>query len=157
LVPPSVRSQPSAGAAEVLRSVGLLVTQPRLVVYRAIAAGERPLGAVEVYDLVRARHPRIGLTTIYRVLRDFAGAGLLHAFGRHEQRYLMCGAAPHVHLVCERCGRVIIRSVDDARRWWQRADIDVDFDVDVERSDVHGTCADCRSRPLTQSPQRRNC
>jgi Fur family ferric uptake transcriptional regulator len=129
----------------VLRAAGLQVTLPRIAVYDALYACDRTLSAGEVYDMLRIRHAGIGLTTVYRVLRAFTDAGLVHVFTAAEHRYLICGTTPHVHLICHCCGRVIECPVEDARNRWACADSGLDFDLDLEQSDLRGICGDCRS------------
>jgi Fe2+ or Zn2+ uptake regulation protein len=51
------------------------VTAARRVVWEALAGRERPAGPAEVYDQLRGTGSRIGLTTVYRVLRNLADAG----------------------------------------------------------------------------------
>ncbi|GIH20207.1 Fur family transcriptional regulator [Rugosimonospora africana] len=132
------------GIAQVLRAAGLTITAPRRAVYRLLFGRERPVGAGEVFDLLRADGSRLGITSVYRVLHSFAGAGLVHVFAGEEQRYRICDPVPHAHLVCEECGRVIERPADTVRQWLSAARHDADFVANVERSDVYGLCGRCR-------------
>lgn len=130
--------------ATALRAAGLTITAPRKAVYRMLLGRERPLGAGEVFDLLRAEGSRLGITSVYRVLHSFVGAGLVHVFAGEEQRYRICDPQPHAHLVCEQCGRVIERPVDTVRQWLAAARQDADFVANVEHSDVYGLCGLCR-------------
>jgi Fur family transcriptional regulator, ferric uptake regulator len=136
-----------------LRAAGLSVTAPRRVVYQTLAGRERPASAAEVHDLLRAAGSRVGLTTVHRVLRDLADAGLLHGFPGEEQRYRVCAQSPHAHLVCEACGRVIERPADAVRRWLAPAAAEADFAPNPQRTDVYGVCGRCRA--AVDSPRRR--
>ncbi|GAA5179401.1 Fur family transcriptional regulator [Rugosimonospora acidiphila] len=130
--------------ARVLRAAGLTITVPRRAVFQLLVGRERPVSAGEVFDLLRAGGSRLGITSVYRVLHSFAGAGIVHVFAGEEQRYRICDPWPHAHLVCERCGRVIERPVDTVRQWLAAARQDADFVANVERSDVYGVCGRCR-------------
>jgi Fur family ferric uptake transcriptional regulator len=139
-------STSGTGAVEVvglLRAAGLSPTAQRRTVFEVLAGYERPVSAAEVHDVLRGRGLRIGLTTVYRTLHALAEVGLVHVFAGEERRYRLCLPAPHVHLVCEACGLVIEGSVDAARRWWEPARKEADFVVNVEHSDVYGTCGRC--------------
>jgi Fe2+ or Zn2+ uptake regulation protein len=99
--------------------------------------------AAEVYDLLRDRGSRLGLTSVYRALHAFAASGIVHVFPGAQQRFRICDRAPHAHLVCEECGRVIERPADSVRRWLAPAAREADFVPNVERSDVYGRCTRC--------------
>lgn len=142
-------------AARALRAAGLAVTAPRLAVYRVLAGRDRPAGAGEVYDLLRDRGARLSLSSVYRALRLFAAGGIAHVFPADsstdsstdsladEHRFRICDQAPHGHLVCEVCGRVIERPVEVAGRWLAAAAMGIDFVPNVERSVVYGRCGRC--------------
>jgi Fur family ferric uptake transcriptional regulator len=127
----------------VLRAAGLAVTAPRRAVYGVLVGRDRPVGAGEVFDRLRASGSRLGLASVYRVLRSFADAGIVHVFAGEEQRYRICAPDPHAHLVCEECGRVIERPADTVRGWLAAAREDAGFVANVERSDVYGLCGRC--------------
>jgi len=67
--------------------------------------------AVEVYELVRHRLPKISLGTVYRNLERLAAAGKIQklAIGGSEARF-DGDLSHHYHVRCVRCGRV-----DDVR------------------------------------------
>jgi Fur family transcriptional regulator, ferric uptake regulator len=127
-----------------LRAAGLAVTAPRRAVYQVLAGRERPVSAAEIYDLLRASGSRLGLTSVYRVLHSFSASGLVHVFAGQEQRFRICDRAPHAHLVCEACGRVIERPAEAVRQWLAPAAREADFVPNAERSDIHGVCRRCR-------------
>lgn len=134
----------SDSAALAIRAVGLAATAPRCAVYRVLAGRDRPCGAGEVFDLLRAQGVTLGLPSVYRVLHSFTTAGLVHAFPGEEQRFRVCGRDSHAHLVCERCGRVIERPTQTVRGWLSPTRQDSDFIANVEHSDLYGVCGRCR-------------
>jgi Fur family ferric uptake transcriptional regulator len=144
---PVLASGDGGGAAgQVLRAAGLAATGPRRAVHEVLAGRERPASAVEIYDLLRARGRRLGLTSIYRVLQSFAAAGVVHVFPGGEHRFRVCVPRPHAHLICEECGRVIECPADTVRAWLAPSRDDADFVANVEHSDVYGCCGLCRPR-----------
>jgi Fur family transcriptional regulator, ferric uptake regulator len=101
------------------------------------------LSAGEVFDLVRAGGARLSLPTVYRVLHAFAAVGIVHVFAGGEQRFRICDPAPHAHLICEDCGRVIEQPAGVAAAWLAPARQAADFVPNVERSDLYGRCGRC--------------
>ena len=72
-------SKTPATQAQALRSNGLKVTLPRLKVLQIFENSEkRHLTAEEVFKELLASESEIGLATVYRILMQFAEAGMLH-------------------------------------------------------------------------------
>jgi Fur family ferric uptake transcriptional regulator len=71
---------------------------------------ERHVSAAELFELVRKKHPTIGIATVYRTVKLLCGAGLAEEidFGdgmvRYEHKH---GHEHHDHLICTKCGRFI--------------------------------------------------
>ena len=131
------------GVAGALRAAGLTVTAPRYALYRVLAGRERPASAAEVFDLLRAQGSRLGLTSVHRVLHCFAAADIAHVFPGPPQRFRLCARAPHAHLVCEGCGRVIEQPAEAVRGWLAATRRDADFVARAEHCDVYGWCGRC--------------
>lgn len=92
-----------------LRKVGLKVTTPRMKILQLMEdADQRHLSAEDVYKLLLDSGDDIGLATVYRVLTQFEGAGLVerhHFEGGHSVFELNRGSH-HDHIVCTECGHV---------------------------------------------------
>lgn len=92
-----------------LRKVGLKVTLPRMKILQLMEdADQRHLSAEDVYKLLLESGEDIGLATVYRVLTQFEGAGLVerhHFEGGHSVFELNRGSH-HDHIVCTECGHV---------------------------------------------------
>ena len=82
-------------------------TRQRQVILEELQAVTSHPTAVELYQLVRRRLPRVSLGTVYRNLDLLARMGLIekkeHSGG--EARF-DANTAQHDHLRCVRCGRV---------------------------------------------------
>jgi len=95
--------------AEELKKAGLKVTLPRLKVLKIFEdASEKHLSAETIYKLLLKTGEDVGLATVYRVLTQFEGAGLLirHHFDEGHSVYELNPGDHHDHLVCVKCGRV---------------------------------------------------
>ncbi|MCD8339566.1 MAG: ferric iron uptake transcriptional regulator [Burkholderiales bacterium] len=96
-----------------LKGLGLKATGPRLKILEIFkmhsAPGtERHLSAEEVYKILVAEGEDVGLATVYRVLSQFAQAGILvrRTFEPGNAVFELDDGAHHDHLICEMCGRV---------------------------------------------------
>ena len=83
---------------ERLKEKGLKVTQQRMIVVEAFAEHkDKHLSAEDVYEIVRADHPEIGLATVYRTVQLLSEIQLLDRIilddgcVRYEIRYMPNG------------------------------------------------------------------
>lgn len=92
-----------------LRKAGLKVTLPRLKVLEILEVSEqRHMSAEDVYKALLETGEEIGLATVYRVLTQFEGAGLVSRLsidGGHAVFELEDGAH-HDHLLCVSCNQI---------------------------------------------------
>ncbi len=92
-----------------LRKAGLKVTLPRLKVLEILETSDlRHMSAEDVYKALLDMGEEIGLATVYRVLTQFEGAGLVSRLsieGGHAVFELQDGSH-HDHLLCVRCGKI---------------------------------------------------
>ncbi|MGB7982028.1 MAG: transcriptional repressor [Candidatus Nanopelagicales bacterium] len=136
-----------------LRAVGLRSTVQR----RALLAALHELGHATVDDLaahVQRHHPDVSLSTIYRTVEALDEAGLVtHAHLHHRSpTYHSVDEAPHVHLVCTRCGHVEAQPAAVAQPMAAALRAATGFVVEVPHLAVHGLCAPCADRPGSTAP-----
>jgi Fur family transcriptional regulator, ferric uptake regulator len=92
-----------------LKTIGLKATLPRLKILNLFENSPvRHLTAEDVYKVLINEGLDIGLATVYRVLTQFAQAGLLirHHFESGKAVFELNEGGHHDHLVCMQCGRV---------------------------------------------------
>ena len=75
-------------------------------IYQAVHASWEHPSAQMVYDLLREELPRLSLGTVYRNLHQMAQEGMLQELEGPTARFDAC-LAPHAHIRCTCCGRVI--------------------------------------------------
>ncbi len=93
-----------------LKSKGLKVTSPRITVLEIFNQSDaRHLSAEDVYKKVLQTEGDIGIATVYRVLTQFADAGILVAtnFETGKTTFELNEGGHHDHLVCLSCGVVV--------------------------------------------------
>ena len=92
-----------------IRQAGLKVTLPRVKILDILeSSDQRHMSAEDVYRALIERGEEIGLATVYRVLTQFEGAGLVqrHNFEGGSAVFELDRGTHHDHLVCIQCGRV---------------------------------------------------
>lgn len=131
-----------------LRKAGLKVTLPRMKVLEILEQAEqRHMSAEDVYKALLESGEEIGLATVYRVLTQFEGAGLLSRLsieGGHAVFELIDGDH-HDHLLCVSCNK-IEEFVDEVIEQRQR-DIaqEKGFKMTEHSLYIYGICKDCQA------------
>jgi Fur family ferric uptake transcriptional regulator len=93
-----------------LRKAGLKATGPRLKILQVLEESpEHHLSAEDIYFRLNESGEVIGLATVYRVLAQFADAGLVnrHNFEGGRAVFEIDQGSHHDHMVCLETGRVI--------------------------------------------------
>ncbi len=88
---------------------GMRMTGQRRTIAKVLSEAEDHPDVEEVYRRASARDPRISLSTVYRTVRLFEGAGILerHDFGEGRSRYEPAPVGHHDHLINVKTGEVM--------------------------------------------------
>ena len=92
-----------------LKEAGLKVTLPRLKILSLLEnAAAKHLSAEDVYKMLLETGEDVGLATVYRVLTQFEGAGLVsrHNFEDGHAVFELSSDHHHDHMVCIDSGEV---------------------------------------------------
>lgn len=93
-----------------LRKAGLKVTLPRMKILEILEQStQQHLSAEDIYRVLLDSDEEIGLATIYRVLTQFEGAGLVmrHHFEGGQAVFELDRGKHHDHLICIKCGKIV--------------------------------------------------
>lgn len=141
------------GTAEgLLRDGGLKVTRQRMAVLEAIAScPQEHLTAEEIFDLVKASCPDIGLATVYRTIQLLGSLRLIDrvsfddGFARYEMGSALerAGKHRHHHLICMKCGRVISFQDDLLEELEAKIAASTGFRVVNHEVKLYGYCVEC--------------
>ena len=135
----------SDSSTELLRTAGLRVTAPRVMVLRVLA--ERPHAAADaVIDAVRSELGAVSTQGVYDVLRACSEAGIVRRIqpAGGPARYELRVGDNHHHLVCRRCGSVNdVDCVVGEAPCLEPSD-HLGFDVDEAEVVFWGVCPDCK-------------
>lgn len=91
-----------------LKQVGLKITHPRVTILELLQSNNKThYKAEDIYNILRDKGDDIGLATIYRVLSQFEGAGILikHNF-EGQAVYELDTGSHHDHLICLKCNEI---------------------------------------------------
>ncbi|HEB93373.1 MAG TPA: ferric iron uptake transcriptional regulator [Gammaproteobacteria bacterium] len=130
-----------------LRAAGLKATLPRKKILEVLEskAGQH-LTAEDVYRHLMETGEDVGLATVYRVLTQFEGAGLVerHHFEGGQSVFELDQGEHHDHILCVKCGRVE-EFVDDVIEERQR---NIAKKAGYTMTDhclyIYGICAGCQ-------------
>jgi Fur family transcriptional regulator, zinc uptake regulator len=144
--PPS-EAELLAHAERVCRDRGVAFTPIRRDVYQLLSRHERPVGAYELLDELKALRPRAAPVTVYRALDFLLEAGLAHRINALNA-FTACRGSDMSHtglmLICSKCSHVIELEDRKVERSIRRSAADCAFQTGDEPVEVVGTCSACR-------------
>ncbi len=129
-----------------IKEAGLKVTRPREKILAVLERSERRhLSAEDVYKELLSSGEDIGLATIYRVLTQFEGAGLVcrRHFEGGQSVFELNSGTHHDHLICIKCGRVVefVDALIEERQ--QAIAVEKGFRIEDHSLVLYGICGDC--------------
>ncbi len=134
-----------------LKSKGLKVTGQRLAVLKILQERvDEHLTAEEIFALVRAEHPDIGLATVYRTILLLSDMGLIDklslddGFIRYEIGRSSASGHRHHHLICLVCGKVFSFEKDFMEPLENEIAKLTGFQVVNHEVKLFGYCRDCK-------------
>ena len=119
-----------------LRNAGLKITHPRLRILEILeTCGVKHMTAEAVYKQLLDNRDEIGLATVYRVLNQFEGAGILvrHNFEGGMSVYELDRGGHHDHMVCLETGKVIEFESPEIERLQREIAASHGYDLDDHR------------------------
>jgi len=130
-----------------LQSNKLKLTPHRELILETFLDNEGHRSVEDIYHTVKAIDPRIGYTTVYRMMKLMISCGLAReielADGITRYEHLF-NHEHHDHLICMECGKSIeffnpeIEAIQDA------ASAQLGFKVLDHKLQIYGVCHDCR-------------
>lgn len=142
-----------------LRENGLKVTNQRLLVLEVLAScPDEHLTAEEIYEMVKASYPEIGLATVYRTIQLLWELHLIDrinlddGFVRYEIGNVGLGTAKHHHhhLICVNCGKVISFRDDLLEELEGNILKTTGFHVMDHEVKLYGRCAECGGKLIEE-------
>ena len=130
-----------------IKQAGLKVTLPRVKILDILESSERRhMSAEDVYRELLNREEEIGLATVYRVLTQFEGAGLVcrHHFEGGQSVFELNRGGHHDHLVCVKCGKVVEFYEEEIETRQAAIAEEHGFTLEDHSLVIYGVCPGCR-------------
>lgn len=133
---------------DLLQSAGYRLTAPRRAIVELMAASQRALGPIEVFDLGRGEHPGLGLVTVYRTLEKLEELGLIERIHLPDgcHRYLRATKGHQHFLMCTTCGLVQTFDGDNLDSLTGRVATDTGYVINEHWLQLYGICPKCRKK-----------
>jgi Fur family ferric uptake transcriptional regulator len=124
----------------------IYATSTRRALVETLRAERRYLTAAALHRLLRARQPKLALSTVYRTLELLNRLGTvssrIEASG--EASYVFCTEAHHHHAICTICGHVDDVDCDAIELFKGALLSNQSFLLDEHSLEFYGRCARCR-------------
>ena len=137
--------------AKNLKNLGLKATGPRLKILeifqeRAKAGEDRHLSAEEVYKELVNTGEDVGLATVYRVLAQFASAGILtrRNFEHGTAVFELDDGHHHDHLICVMCGKVVEFVDEEVEKRQAEVAKQHGYELVDHSMALYGVCPECQ-------------
>jgi Fur family ferric uptake transcriptional regulator len=134
-----------------LRRAGLKVTLPRMKILEILEEStQQHLSAEDIYRVLLDSDEEIGLATIYRVLTQFEGAGLVirHHFETGQAVFELDRGKHHDHLICIKCGKIVEfvnASIEDEQK---KIASEAGFKITDHSLIIYGECDDASCKGM---------
>jgi len=129
--------------ADACRERGTPVTHQRLAVFRALLESESHPDADAIHKRLRGAYPTLSLGTVYKTLEMLQSLGLARAVSSPGPTRRFDGnRAPHHHLLCTRCGRLMDVELDELAQVALPAGLN--FQVTDLTIQFNGICSTCQ-------------
>jgi len=131
-----------------LQNSGYRLTAPLRVLVGILSTSQHALGPVELYDLGRRQHPKLGLVTVYRTLDKLEELGLVQRVHQGNGCHMYLRAIQgHQHLLlCTCCGKAEYFSGDELNELIAATARKSGFNIQGHWLQFDGLCAACQVR-----------
>lgn len=133
-----------------LKDAGLKTTLPRLRILSILEEGSKNdkghFTAEDVYKALLGAGEEIAFATVYRVLTQFEGAGLVlkHNFEGGRSVFELDKGDHHDHMVCIKCNKVTEFYDAEIEERQKRVAKKLNFELQDHSLYLYGLCAECQ-------------
>jgi Fe2+ or Zn2+ uptake regulation protein len=129
-----------------LREKGYKLTSQRREIIKLLSQDTSHPGAMDIFQRVRKKAPRISMSTVYYTLDMLKKEGLIREleFYDRDNRYDI-NVSNHVNLICRQCGK--IEDFDGKLTVpAKRVEGETGFRIQEMRFEYYGLCKECQLR-----------
>jgi Fur family ferric uptake transcriptional regulator len=137
-----------------LRDRGLRLTPQREMILSVMHDVEGLATAEEIYAQVQGLTSAVDISTVYRTLDLLRELDIVACVdpGDGQHLYELLGVhGPHIHLVCQSCGKVMGIAIAEAQPLAQRLCAEHGFVADLDHLSITGLCRECAAIRAAQS------
>lgn len=129
-----------------LQENGYRLTDARRAVVETVAASQRALTPVEVYDTARRKYGALGLVTVYRTLEKLEELHLIQRVHQPQgcQAFITLGEGHQHLLLCQNCGQASFFEGDDLDGLIQSIARKSGYSIREHWLQLFGLCKNCR-------------
>lgn len=128
-----------------LRANGVRITVPRRAIVESLVANGPHVTAEELAAHVRARHPEVHESTVYRTLDRLSTLGVVdHVHLGHGRAVYHVPGDAHQHLHCDACGAVVEAPAEVFAGLVAAVEERYGFELDLDHFALGGRCRTCR-------------
>ena len=128
------------------RKHDLAATHQRQTIYEVLVSRPGHYSPEEVYEQVKQDLPSISLATVYKTLKTFVQAGMLHEVSPHHGLRVDTNFHPHHHLICTRCRSITDLDDDVLVPVKLRRKLPFGFRLQKFNIELQGICRNCASQ-----------
>lgn len=131
---------------EKLRAHGLRLTPQREIILSVMHKMEGLSTVEAIYEQVQSITSAVDISTVYRtldLLQEFNIVACIDP-GDGQHHYELLGVhGPHIHLVCQSCGKVRGIDVQEAQGLAEHLQAHYGFAADLDHLSIPGLCRNC--------------
>ncbi|MBW1698636.1 MAG: transcriptional repressor [Deltaproteobacteria bacterium] len=122
------------------------VTPQRIAILRILASSKDHPSAEWIHKRVKADFPTTSLATVYKTvaLAKHLGEVMELGFSDDRNRYDGNNPAPHPHLICVQCKKILDPDLKTLGQMTSELADDTGFQILSHRLDFFGICPQCR-------------
>lgn len=135
----------------IIRSMGLKVTGPRLIILQCLSEcqkshDDRHVTAQALYEKCHRKDKSIGFATVYRFLRDLSDHQYITEvrMGGQPSRYELAPKKHHDHLTCTSCGKIIEFENSKIEKIQEQVAAHFGFKLTGHVLELYGVCPNCQ-------------
>ena len=140
---------------------GIRLTRQRRILLDLIDSSREHLDAERLYQLARAKDPKLNRVTVYRTLKLLKETclvdelDLMHIEG--DQHYYETRLKQqHAHVICLMCGKVEEFFGEPLQKLQQQVEANLGYEILIARTEIGGYCPHCqvlRAREMEEAAQ----
>src|SRR5579872_4505669 len=143
-----------------LKETGVRLTRQRKLLLELIDKSGEHLDAEGLFQLAKARDPKLNRVTVYRTLKLLKQGGLvdeldLMHYGGDQHYYETRMKQEHAHVICLRCGKVEEFFGEPLQRLRRQIESHFAFQILLARTEVGGYCSHCQALRVEEVEQAR--